>query len=223
MAVQSSRINRIFLGFVAILTFLVADVGSSLHAQSPLPVAIVEEASDDVAARPFDYLREGDEIILPVGSRLVVGYLASCRRETIEGGIVAIGTIKSTVTGGQLKFEQVNCDGGQILLDTRQVQASGVIVFRGGEDHETMVYSATPVISLSGGGTGEPVEIRRLDRTEAVVTLPFEAGRGGVFEVETILTPGGLYEVRHGERTRRIRIVVYGRRGGPLLGRLVVL
>ena len=62
-------------------------------AQVNSPVAIVEEASDDAPINVFDYLLNGDKFVLPNGATVVIGYMSSCRRETVKGGEVIIGEV----------------------------------------------------------------------------------------------------------------------------------
>ena len=76
-------------------------------------VAIVEEIEADRSKAVFmDLLGTGHTIELGTKGRLVLGYLNSCLREVIDGGTVTIGREKSTVKGGKIKRERVECDGG---------------------------------------------------------------------------------------------------------------
>src|SRR5438105_11441203 len=75
----------------------VAGVVSGLGS-APLQVALVEEVSGHpVGAQFMDYVEPGKVIRLGPRDKVVLGYLRSCIRETITGGIVTVGTEQSDV------------------------------------------------------------------------------------------------------------------------------
>lgn len=190
-------------------------------AQIATPVAIVEHASDNAPVVVFEYLTRGQRIELADGAKIVIGYLASCRLETIFGGTVTIGEIKSTISGGTVEAEQVDCDGGQIKLTREAAAASGVTVFRAQDTSDLVLYSATPVFALPPRSQGGSIDVERLDRMEDIKTITPTGSRVDLAELDVPLNPGGLYEVRYGKHQMTFRIVVYARPGGPLVGRLV--
>jgi len=94
------------------------------------PAAIVEAiepARADIAA--MQYLERGRIIDLGRTGSLVLGYLDSCLREHITGGIVTVGSSRSVVTGGRMTRERVECDGGALILTAEQARKSGALVF----------------------------------------------------------------------------------------------
>jgi hypothetical protein len=192
-------------------------------AQDRLPVVIVEDASAQAPVAAFEYLPAGLNIQLQDDATIILGYLTSCRREVITGGQVTIGREQSVVVGGQVSFETVPCDGGQIDLTQEAVAASGVVVYRSPNDPDVTLYSATPVFTFGRASDISVLEIERLDRQEEVRRYPIEKARVDLLELDSPLNSGGHYEVRYGEEVRSFRIVVYARPGGPLVGRLVRL
>lgn len=190
-------------------------------AQVNSPVAIVEEASDDAPIDVFDYLLKGDKLVLPNGATVVIGYMSSCRRETVKGGEVIIGEEASSIEGGIVEFEIVDCDGGQVDLSTREAAASGVVVFRGSGEPDVTLYSATPAFTFLDTSTASDLEIVRIDRPGDILRVPVRARSLDFLSSGDTLAPGGIYEARFGESVRRFDIVVYAGLGGPLVGRLV--
>jgi hypothetical protein len=190
-------------------------------AQVNSPVAIVEDASDNAPIDDFDYLLKGDKFVLSDGATVVIGYMSSCRRETVKGGTVTIGEEASLVEGGIIDFEVVDCDGGEVDLSTREAAASGVVVFRGSEEPEVTLYSATPAFTFLDTSTASELEIVRIDRPGDILRVPVRARSLDFRSTGDTLAPGGHYEARFGENVRRFDIVVYAGLGGPLVGRLV--
>ncbi len=189
-------------------------------AQIATPVAIIEEADSNAPVAMFDYLKVGDQISLSSTSRIVIGYLSSCRIETISGGDVTIGELSSTVRGGRMTVDQVACDAGEIELTTEAAAASGVTVYRVGEE-DVVLYSATPAFVANDRTETGTIEIRRLDRSEETKRVPLRNGHADLAQQGIAINPGGRYLAQLGDRRLTFRIVVYGRPGGPLLGRLV--
>ena len=190
-------------------------------AQVATPVAIVEHASDNAPVVVFEYLTRGQRIELADGAKVAIGYLASCRLETISGGTVTIGEINSTISGGTVEAERVDCDGGRIKLTREAAAASGVAVFRAPDSSDQVLYSATPVFLLPPRSQGGSIDVERLDRMEDIKTVTPVGSWVDLAEVGVPLNPGGLYEARYGKHQLTFRIVVYARPGGPKVGRLV--
>src|SRR6185437_4643807 len=116
----------------------------------------------------MDFLSPGQVVTLHPGDTIVLDYLHSCARETIAGGTVTVGTDESTVTGGTVRREKVECDGGRMQLTAAQSATSGVMVFRDlravkprSAPHPLTLYGRSPIIDLPAGGT---VLIERTDR-----------------------------------------------------------
>ena len=106
-------------------------------------------------------------------------YFHSCVRETITGGTVTVGAERSDVIGGDVSFETVQCDGGQLRLTTQQASQSGVVVYRAlpkpGEKPteanavERTLYGLSPLIDLHAK-SGKLV-VERLDKTGERIEL----------------------------------------------------
>ena len=101
---------------------------------------------------------------------MILGYLSSCIRETIDGGVITIGARQSTVEGGLVVREIVECDGGQTDLSVAEASQSGVITFRAGEgssrgtrDNPIRVFSLSPAFLFP-----DPVELLSIERLDLV-------------------------------------------------------
>ena len=214
--------QSLILGFLALTGSILLST-PTVWAQNSSPVAIVEDATQNAPVAAFEYLNEGYEVQLPSDATVVIGYLTSCRRETITGGTVKIGREQSVVVDGQITHEQVPCDGGQIDLTQDEVAASGVVVFRGPESEEVTIYSSTPAFTFAIEANVSSLEIERLDREEEVKRYAVSDGRVDLLVSGSILNSGGTYQVRYGDQVRRFHVVVYARKGGPLVGRVIQL
>jgi len=85
---------------VSAALILLSICGGQATAQNAAPAAVVEEVSEGVGVRAFDYLWVGDEVVLDDDQTIVLGYLRSCERETVSGGTLVVGERASVVTGG---------------------------------------------------------------------------------------------------------------------------
>ena len=83
--------------FPLVLAGLVAAVSAPGAAAAAEPIAIVEQAHGVPRLEALDYLSAGQAIELGTDGVLVVDYLRSCVRESIEGGSVKVGKEQSTV------------------------------------------------------------------------------------------------------------------------------
>ena len=120
---SAMRYLMIIAAFAAFLGGQTARAGS--------PVAIVEDVSGTVnGVELLEYVDSGRSIKLGAKGTLVLGYLNSCVRETINGGSVTVGKEQSTVQGGKVSRERVECDGGNLQLTHEQANNTAVMVFR---------------------------------------------------------------------------------------------
>jgi hypothetical protein len=194
---------------------------AALPALAADPVAIVEDAKGRNLDVDFmDYLEAGRVVKLGTGDELVVGYLASCWRETIKGGTVTIGAEQSTVAGGTVRREKVACSGTKLQLTSDQAAKSGVMVFRApprptaaaasAPQPTQTIYGLSPVLDVKGGGQ---ITIARLDQAEAPVTLDVPAQqlmRGSFFDMakaDRALVAGGIYRISVGAAADARQIV----------------
>lgn len=211
----------------------IAALARPATAQVPDPVAVVEEITDPATGvEPFEFLLEGRVIALPAGGILIVGYLQSCVRETIVAGTVHIGERQSTVSGGTVTREKVQCDGGRLILTRAQARASGVVAFRDTVQSlfpkpEVTLYGTAPAIELPGPGH---LVIERLDRRMPRLEIDVTAADlafGRLCDLAArgwSLVPGGIYAAEFGRRRLTFQIAPSAQDGRTaLIGRLLAL
>jgi hypothetical protein len=227
-----------FVGIALLSACLVGLPSFDARAQSipSQPVAIVEEVSTaNVGVDIFEYLEAGRQIRLSASDKLVLGYLSSCLRETIHGGDVTVGTVQSTVNGGLVIREEVECDGGAADLSVAEASQSGVIAFRQGpsshtrgtRSHPIKIFSSEPVFLFSQEAS--ELVIHRLDRDEDELDLPIRQAWLDLADQNLsdslgpphTLVAGGLYEARVGTAKLVFEIASDAIAGGPLVGRMI--
>jgi hypothetical protein len=216
--------------------FCVALIVAGLVAAPSLaanPVALVEDVEGKASVGVMDYLSEGQRLELPAGSKLVIGYFGSCQRETIAGGKILVGAAESTVEGGKVERQKVECDGGKMLLTSAQASASGVMAFRGFAPGQKLpepqftLYGASPVFELRKAGT---LYIQRLDKTSGEMEFDLtekDLLQGRFFDFARVnkkLEPGGLYRIATDDGNVVVRVDPAAKPGkGALVGRLIRL
>lgn len=199
------------------------------------PSALVEEIT---GAPPgislMEYLAAGKTIQLGPRDRIVVDYLRSCIREVITGGILTVGPEQSSVAGGTVQREKVECDGGHFHPSAEQSGSSGVIVFRRKPDGhrinvviERTLYGLSPLIDLHGA---KNLAIDRLDPPAEHVVIDIPAGellQGSFYDLakaQRSLIAGGIYRASANGRSVVFRIDPAAKPGqSPLAGRLLRL
>jgi hypothetical protein len=193
-------------------------------------VAIVEEIGDPAAdVAPMDLLEEGRRIDLSEGVVLVIGYLRSCRRETITGGQVTVGAEESTVEGGTREAVEVNCDGGRIVRSSGAASEALGAVFRKGADGrpplpkpDITLFGVSPLVRLSA--PADTIRILRLDAGDAeMVEVPAAGLLVDFAEIGPPLEPGGLYAVSSGSVGHIVKVSPLAEEDAPLLSRLLPL
>src|SRR5262245_44082988 len=222
-----------------IATALVAAALAAAAAPAFAQDALVEEADAGVGVERFEYPEAGQRIALRDDQRIVVSYLRSCWRETIKGGTVVIGRETSTVTGGSLERERVQCSGTALRLEPGEGQHSAVMVFRAPAklaltrsigDRITVknvLFGTAPILELPGGAR---VTVGRMDaegerydidipRGKSEAECRYDMARAG-----QTLAPGGLYRVSWGSRSILFAVHETAQPGAALaLGRLLRL
>jgi len=175
---------------------------TSVNAMAGLqPVAIIEDIQADGSKLSFmDYVNEGRVIKLGSNGKLVLGYLNSCRRETITGGTVTIGSLQSNVDKGQLLREDVECDGGNAELSGQQAATSGALAFRGSAkakvglaNADLTIYGTAPVIRVKQANTD--ITIERMDKRSKRHTYHLKTRHIDLADKKVSLELGGLYRV----------------------------
>jgi hypothetical protein len=128
MAIRSI-IRTASLAVVAAAT-LIGSAGAG-----PLGVALVEKVSGDSNGVEFmDYVHNGQVISLGSEDTIVLGYLYSCVRETITGGVVRVGPNQSEVQAGAVRRTRVQCDSARGGVIPEQSSAFAGRIFRGVRD-----------------------------------------------------------------------------------------
>lgn len=185
-------------------------------------VAIIEEgAIASAKLQEFDLLDEGQEFVLGPNEVVVIGYMSSCRRETITGGTVIIGTKKSDVSGGKVAWEEVICTEPQLSLTAAESQQSGVLAFRPA-DAIKRIYTQTPLLQgLEPGALS--VEIFSVADNKSLGSLKSDTGRIDLADEKIVLKPGKAYEVRLAASTVTLEVDVGAKAGGSTLERVVPL
>ena len=212
---------------ILVLAMLVARAGMANAGSAPS--AIVEFVAGDAGGvSAFDYLRPGQVIRLASDAKLTIGYLKSCQREMVTGGIVTVGDDASVVTGGTVERKPTAC-AGSLQLTAGQLRTSGAMVFRMERDliPRITIYGTSPVIMATDPGQ---VVVERIDKggERAVFTLMREPGReSAVIDLaaaQTPLTPGGIYRATGGGNVIEFKIDAAATPGAaPLVDRLIPL
>lgn len=205
MAVKAINQSRVFgLVLLAALTFAGAAAAE--------PVAVVEDIDAEGSSLEFmDYVEAGEAVDLGSQGRLVLSYFASCVEETITGGKVTVGEIGSTVKGGEVESRKVDCDSGQVELTERQLNASGVVAFRGGRSGasqtkpQVTLYGLSPVVSTDSPGR---LTITRVDAPAPPIKLQLKPGGTDLSKRNVVLAAGAVYRA---ELTvaQRVRTLVF--------------
>jgi hypothetical protein len=215
----------------AALAGLVALAGS---ASAQTPVAVVEDVQGKVTGAEFmDYVAPGKVIKLGAGGMVVLGYMKSCRRETISGiGTVVVGAEESLVHLADVKGNKVDCDSSHSQLLDRTVGESAATVVRSldgkpSNSPRLTLYGASPMLETTGRGR---LVIERLDvRGEHydVDLTPTSVVRGKFYDLAktgTSLKPGGTYAASLGSQRAVFLVDRYAEPGAtPIIGRLVRL
>jgi hypothetical protein len=211
----------------------------SASAQSP--AALVEDVKGQVAGLEImDYLLAGRTLRLGADETIVIDYLNSCVRETIQGGTVKIGLKQSEVQSGAVERETVECDAGKMLTTSGQDLDDAGYVFREAgaakerlpkipraPDPEFTLYGLSPLIELDGSGK---LVIGRIDQNGEYFNLDIDEDqllRRRFLDFATegrSLTAGGVYGARWKNRLTVFRIDKAALPGqAPILGRLLRL
>lgn len=185
------------------------------------PTAMVEDISsdrDDV--QMLDFLWQGQTIELGAEETLSVGYFMGCATETITGGTVTIGNLKSEVSGGSVETAYVDCDDQVVHLSSAQTQAAGTVVFRPGEPCDALVpdavlYHVSPLVKLSDPA-GELAYVNACEAGEGNwQTVATDNGMADFAEGGIALQPNTAYLFRAGDRTVTILISKLAETGAP--------
>jgi hypothetical protein len=214
---------------------IIGIIGFTGLAAAQTPVAVVEDVQGKVTGVEFmDYVAPGKVIKLGPGGTVVLGYMKSCRRETISGvGTVIVGAEESMVHLGDVKAGKVQCDSSQSQLITREVGESAATVVRSVNEAkrpaspQLTLYGLSPLVETTGRGK---LVVERLDvkgeRYDVDLTAASVA-RGKFYDfakTSTTLKPGGTYAASLGSRRTVFLVDRQAEPGAtPIIGRLVRL
>lgn len=210
-------------------------LGDSAFAQNKTPVAVVEDVSPNVIGVSFmDYVSAGDKIKLTSTDTLALGYMKSCVRETITGGLVTIGGEQSEVVSGAVVRTRVNCDGGRMQLTSAQSNSSAAMAFRSAPklkaagaaaQIELILFGTSPIFDVAGG---DSLTVERIDlpgERHSMKLIPDKLVRGKFFdfvEAGIPLVAGGVYRASLNSREIVFKVDANAQPGRtPTIGRLV--
>ena len=186
------------------------------------PVAIIEEADADAPVKSFTYLREGQVIELGAKVEMLIAYLESCVQERVRGGVVAIGRERSHVVGGHRSERVLDCRGATAELDRSEAERGAALVMRKPSlpAPDLMLASTSPFIAPKVPAAS--VRVRRLDRSEPLLTISLRGGVADLAALDKSLDRGGIYRVKAGAASVVVKIAANAREGnGPILLRLL--
>lgn len=217
---------------IVVAAVVVASV-TSAAAQSP--VAIVEDVKGKVSGVEFmDYVAPGKVIKLGADGTVVLGYMTSCWRETIKGGVAVVGTEESRTSLAEVSREKVSCDAKHAQLSDREATQSAATTFRSLNSKKQaqppqppVIYGLSPVIESTRPGN---LVIERIDlpgeRMEAAISQK-SLVKGKFYDLAAAgksLMPGGTYAATLGSRKTVFKVDPLARPGSsPIVGRLVRL
>ena len=204
-------------------------VASPAAAESP--VAVVEDVKGKVTGAEFmDYVTPKAVIKIGDVGSVILSYLKSCRRETINGtGTIIVGTEESAVHLADVKAEKTNCDPSQANATTRETSGVAATVLRSVDATKQpapqhTLYGASPLVEAKGRGK---LTIRRLDvpgeKQEINLGGTQLKGRFVDFASENVaLVPGGLYSATFKSSQIVFRVDTLAQPGAtPVVGRLL--
>jgi hypothetical protein len=210
-------------------------LGTITSAFAQAPVAIVEDVKGKVSGAEFmDYVVPGAVIKLGADGIVILGYMSSCVRETIKGGVAIVGTEESRTSLGEVSREKVECDAKRAQLSPREATQSAATTFRSMDPAkqapaatQPVVYGLSPVIQLAKPGK---LVIERIDlpgeRIETNVSAKMLV-KGKFYDLAAAgksLAPGGTYAAIVGSQRTEFKVDPLARPGAsPIVGRLVRL
>lgn len=214
----------------------IALVASLSGAVAQTSVAIVEDVQGKVDGVEFmDYVTRGQVIKLGATDTIVLGYVNSCVRETITGGVVTVGADQSAVESGKVQRAKVSCGNAQAELSNREAGQGAATAFRSiplasaSKDVPQLMklYGLSPIIEVSQHGS---LIVERVDvpgERHLVVLGPYSLVKGKFFDFAQhgkVLKAGGTYAATLGDKKTVFYVDRNARQVGvPVVGRLLRL
>jgi hypothetical protein len=222
------------------IVVVVGVMGFAGSATAQMPVAVVEEVQGTVTGAEFmDYVAPGKVIKLGQGASVVLGYMKSCRRETINGGgTVVVGEDESKVHLAEVEASKTNCDPAQVHATTRATSDVAASVVRSLENSlgkgagkgappagpQLTLYGTSPLVEAKGRGT---LVFERLDQKgeRQQFDLTGNQMKGRFYDLagtSKSLTPGAIYAATFASRSVVFRVDPQAKAGPtPIVGRLL--
>jgi hypothetical protein len=211
-----------------LLILTAASAGMLGSAAAERPVALVEDIHGKVPGiELMDYVTAGQVIKLGPKDSIVLGYMNSCWRETITGGVVTVGEEQSTISAGRIERSKVACDTGQMQRIARAPQSAGT-TFRGAPETprpQLTIYGLSPVVQVRDGGL---LVIERLDKPGDRYEVRIGANapvRGRIYDFAKSgksLSADAIYVARLGAQEIVFKVDPLAKPGStPIIGRLV--
>jgi len=214
------------------VVLLVGVMGFATAATAQSPVAVVEEVQGNVTGAEFmDYVVPGKVIKLGAGASVVIGYMKSCRRETINGiGTVIVGEDESKVHLAEVDAARTNCDPAQVHATTRATSDVAASVVRSLDKSappagpQLTLYGTSPLVEAKGRGT---LVFERLDQKgeRQQFDLTGNQLKGRFYDLagtSKSLTPGATYAATFASRRVVFQVDPQAKAGPtPIVGRLL--
>ena len=128
-------------------------------------VALVERIDNAPAGGVafLDTVQAGRVIELGPEGELVLSYFNSCARETIAGGRVVVGDRNSSVSGGRITAEVVDCQGATPVITAELGEAGAAVKrvtpFDPDDWKEWTVKTRRPIFKWPPGAQSEPATV----------------------------------------------------------------
>jgi hypothetical protein len=213
------------------IVVLIGVMGLAGTAAAQAPVAVVEEVQGNVTGAEFmDYVAQGKVIKLGQGGSVVLGYMKSCRRETIAGtGTVIVGQDESMVHLAEVNGTKTECDSAQAHATARETSGAAATVVRSlakdaSASPQLTLYGTSPLVEAKGRGT---LVFDRLDQKGERLQFDLTGNqlKGKFYDLagtSKSLTPGGTYAATFASRRIVFRVDPQAKRGPtPIVGRLL--
>jgi hypothetical protein len=213
------------------IVVLIGVIGFAGSAIAQAPVAVVEEVQGNVTGAEFmDYVAPGKVIKLGSGASVVLGYMKSCRRETITGvGTVIVGADESMVHLAEVNAARTECDPAQSHATARETSDVAATVVRSlvkgaAPSPQLTLYGASPLVEARGRGT---LVFDRLDQKAERLQFDLTGNqlKGRFYDLagtSRSLAPGGTYAATFASRRIEFRVDPQAKPGPtPIVGRLL--